>query len=552
MKGLCPFHEEKTPSFSVDPSRQLFYCFGCQTGGDLFKFVMLYEKVSFPEAAEMLAKRWGVPLPAPTGRKRDGLFERLLEMNRSAEAFFKTTLAGAAGAGCRDYLAKRRIDEATTERLGLGYAPEGWETLRTHLVAKRFKPEEILRAGLVLPRKSGSGHYDRFRDRLVFPIRNVNGQTVAFGGRALGKEAQPKYLNSPETPTYKKGEHLYGLDLAKEAIRREGLVIVVEGYLDLAALVQAGFEQTVASLGTAFTEAQARLLARYTDRVVFSYDGDGAGAAATTRSLDLLLSKGFEVRVVELPEGQDPDDYIGSRSAEAYGQLLRQAPDYLQFLIGRESRTRDLGKIGEKVAAINAVLPHIARLRSPVERASWAGKLADALQVEDGLVLQELRSAVRSARVQIRQRPVSERKLRDAEARLVSQLLRSEEEQERLEAGFDPVDLQGTEVLPVVQAIVGLRREGKPVDYPSVLDALQEEADRDLLTRIAFRDEPDEGPNVEDCLWAFKRQRLAREKRKVRREIGELQQTQGQISTAELDRRLMHLQQLARQRDAIS
>jgi DNA primase len=553
LKGLCPFHEEKTPSFSVDPGRQLFYCFGCQTGGDIFKFAMLYEKMPFPEAVEFLAKRWGVPIPVRSQPKADGPAERVLQMNDAAQAFFRSRLSHAqVGAACRSYVERRGIDETIADKLGLGYAPDEWEATRVHLLSRRFKPDEILKGGLALPRKSGSGAYDRFRNRLVFPIRSVNGRTVAFGGRALG-DAEPKYINSPETPAYKKGEHLYGLDLASTAIRRAGFAIIVEGYLDLAAVLQAGFENVVASLGTAFTTSQARLLARYCNRVFFSYDGDAAGASATARSLDLLLARGFEVRVVELPGGQDPDDYIRSNSAEAYGRLLEEAPEYIEFIIRREARRADLNRIDSKVAAVNAVLPHLAKLGGAVERGGWAARLADALHIESDLVLQELRAAVRSSRPRIRQPVAAEQPPSDAEIRLVSLLLASDEEREGWVAGErDLSDLEGTRVLPIVRTIVDLAQQAAQVDYPTVMDAMTDDEDRDLLTRIAFRDEPEEGPTVEDCLSALRRQKLTREGKTLRRQIGDLQQRKpGDELPADVDRQLTRLQELARRRDAL-
>jgi len=539
-KGLCPFHQEKTPSFSVDANRQLFYCFGCQTGGDIFKFVMLYEKVAFPEAVEIVAKRSGVALPKVKSRGPAGPFEKVLQLNDAAAAYFREKLAEG---GCRQYLDSRRLDDKTVDRLGIGHAPAGWDGLRGYLLSRRFKIEDALLAGLLSKRKSGSGEYDRFRDRLMFPIRDVQGRTVAFGGRTLGND-DAKYVNSPETLAYKKGEHLYGLDQAKEAIRREGSALVVEGYLDLAAVVQAGFENVVASLGTAFTEAQARLLARYCDRVVFSYDGDAAGTEATARSLDLLLSRGFDVRVLPLPGGCDPDDFIGRNGAEAYGELLGNAPGYLEFLIQREAKRRDLERIEDKVAAVQVVLPHIAKLSNAIERAGWAKRIADALQIDDEWILQEMRSAVRSSREQIRHRPPSTRELPEAEARLVSQLLPAAA-QGAIRDEIDLEDLAGTRVLPIVRTIVEMAATGKPVDYTVVLDALDDESDRTLLTAIAFREEPEEGPSVGDCLEALRRGRLRREEKKLAQEI------KGS-GPAEIDQQLMRLQQLAQQRDAIS
>jgi DNA primase len=542
LKGLCPFHDEKTPSFSVDPDRQLFYCFGCQTGGDVFKFVELYEKVSFREALEMLARRWGVTLPSSAHGPADPN-ARLLELNRSAADFFRAALAEAGGAGAREYLVRRGLERATVERLGLGFAPDAWEALRSHLVARRFHVAEVLRGGLVLERKTGGGHYDRFRNRLVFPIRDLNGNPVAFGGRALG-DAEPKYINSPETPVYTKGDHLYGLDQAREAIRREGLAIVVEGYMDLAALVQAGFDNVVATLGTAFTPAQARLVARFTGRVVISYDGDAAGANATARSIGLLLEKGLEVRALLLPGGSDPDDYLRSAGREAYARLLQQAPEYLEFLVQREVAARDLTRVEEKVAAVNAVLPHVAKVPNSIARAAWASRLADALTLEEGLVLQELRKALLSAQPRIRARASAAPVVREAEARLVHLLLGSEHERAACAATLDASDLQGHAVAPIVQTILRLHGEGRPVDAPSVLQALEDDALRELLTRIAFRDEPAEGPGVEDCLFAFRRERLLRQGRELLRGIGS-------ADPGDVDRQLSEWQRLARQRDEL-
>ena len=576
FKGLCPFHQEKTPSFSVDPERQLFYCFGCQTGGDVFKFVMLYEKLDFPETLDLLARRWGVPRPASRFPRTDDPRERTLEINEAASRRFREQLASPGGSSCRRYLAKRGLDEATIERLGIGYAPESWDALRDHLFAKKFSPKEMIRAGLVLARKNGSGEYDRFRDRLMFPIRDVYGKSVAFGGRAIG-EAEPKYINSPETPAYTKGDQLYGLDLAREAIRREGMAIVVEGYLDLAALVQAGIENVVASLGTAFTPAQARLLARLTQRVLVAYDGDAAGAAATARSLDMLLEKGFEIRVIELPGGMDPDDFIRQEGAEAFGRKARQAPDYLQYLVQQQAETRDLDNVKEKIAAVNSVLPHVAKLSSAIERVSWATRLADAFRIDEGLVMQELRQVLKAAQTKVRYRPSNTRDPRQAEARLVNLLLRSEDERRCCvdELDWDWADLEGTVVVGIVREILRRTSTGESIDHPELLAALDDEADKELLTRIAFVDEPEDGPSVEDCLWAFKRQRLTREGRAVRRRIGAKLKTEPMPAAAEaalaaedatadapgapnpqddpddVDAELMRLQQLARQRDAL-
>jgi len=551
LKGLCPFHQEKTPSFSVDPSRQLFYCFGCGTGGDVFKFVQIYEKLEFPEAAAHLAKRFGVPLPERRQRGDDPR-ERVLEANALAARFFAERLAEeSVGKTCREYLERRGLERPIVERLGLGYAPDSWDGLRSHLLSRRFSPGEIVRAGLALERKSGQGEYDRFRDRLIFPIHDVSGRTVAFGGRALG-DVEPKYLNSPETPAYTKGEHLYGLHLAREALRKRGFVVVVEGYMDLAALVQAGIDNVVASLGTAFTPEQARLLARFTERVVFSYDGDAAGAAATVRSMDLMLERGFEVRVVDLPPGMDPDDYIRAEGAEAYGRLIDEAPEYLMFLVRRAARDRDLSRPDQQVAAANEVLPHLSRLRNAIERAGWAGKLADALGIEDVLVMQELRKALQQPGSRVRRRPRERTEPGAAEARLVRLLLGSKEAREEARERLEEGDLDGTRIDGIANVILGLDEEGREVTYPAVLDALDDAEDRDLLTRLAFRDDPEDGPGVADCLWTLKRRRLERQGREQAGRIATLQKQGRETRDSDLDDHLRRLQELARARDAMS
>jgi DNA primase len=441
----------------------------------------------------------------------------------------------------------RKIDAATVEKLRLGYAPDAWEELRSHLLARRFGIEEILAAGLVVPRREGTGQYDRFRDRVIFPIHDVTGRPVAFGGRALEDDAPPKYMNSPETAAYVKGDHLYGLDLARQAIRHEGYAIVVEGYLDAAALLQGGFEHVIATLGTAFTPSQVRLLHRHTDRVVVSYDGDSAGSAATVRSLDLLLEEGMNVRVADLPSGLDPDDVLREKGAPAYRQILDEAPGYLEFLLRRETRGRDLSKVEEKVNAINSLLPHIARLESPVARASWAGQLAGALGVDDDLVLQELRAALKAGRSAVRQRSGSSGpQVREAEARLVSLLLRGPEARERARGVLDPGEIDGVRVGAILKSLLRVHEEGREVDYPTVLLELEEESDRELLTKIAFREDPEGSPEeVDRCVEALRRGRLKKEGREVQHAIAE-------GSSTTVDELLMTKLRLARQIDALS
>jgi DNA primase len=341
-----------------------------------------------------------------------------------------------------------------------------------------------------------------------------------------------------------KGEHLYGLDVARDAIRREGFAILVEGYLDLIALHQAGFEHTVASLGTALTPSQVKLLARYSERVVVSYDGDAAGMNAAAKSLDLFLERGFDVRVAAIPDGKDPDDFVRAEGSAAYDAIVRQAPGYLDFLVSRELAGRDVARPEQKVAAINAILPKLARLESAVERSAWAGRLADALRIDDDLVMQELRNALRAAKPGIRHRAGTVEPTKDVEARLVRLLLGSEEARRHAQDALEPGDLSGTRVGAIVGVILELDRAGLPVEGPLVVDALEDEADRDLLTRIAFRDEaPGGADEVEGCLVTLRKTRLKKEHRDESRELDAL-------SRDDQTERLLKLMKLGHQMDA--
>lgn len=559
LKGLCPFHEEKTPSFTIDPDRKLFYCFGCQAGGDLFKFVTEYEGVSFPEAVENLANRFGVTLPDAAPKTRAEVDrERALSANELAAAFFKKMLAEGPGTGARAYLERRGLSHETIDRLGLGYAPDRWDALLEHLASKNVTGPDAERAGLVKPSRNKPGQrYDRFRNRLIFPIHDVTGRTVAFGGRALGEGAPdttdskgPKYLNSPESPAYVKSEHLYGLDLARDAIRREGFVVLVEGYMDLAALLQADVTNVVASLGTALTPAQARLLSRYTQRVVVSYDGDAAGSAAAVKSFDLLLAAGLDVRVVDLPAGQDPDDCIRDHGADDYRRRVRSAAGYLEYLVEREVHSRDLGRPEEKVAALNAVLPHVVKLSTAVERSVWSDLLSEKLGIEDRVVVQELRNALRSGRETVRAQALEDSRIVQAEAHLVLLLIGGDET--RRDAVFErlhPEDIEDSSpVYRIVHTIERMWQEGTTIDYDTVYQRLEDEADRTRFSGLAFRDESmNEETALSDCLAALERRRIEREvRRKPKEAVREAAGETFEITDDELARRVA----MARELDA--
>jgi DNA primase len=343
-KGLCPFHGEKTPSFHVNREKGFFHCFGCHAGGDVFKFLELHEKLTFPEAVRQLAQRFGVPIPEAADR-REGLSsderEALLKAHEIAQAYFREQLATPAGTVARRQLQQRGLSPATIDALGFGYAPASRDGLKKRLLATGLSPAVTVRSGLVAEREGGET-VDRFRHRLMIPICRDTGSVIAFGGRTIDGERGPKYLNSPETPIYSKSRTLYGLHLSKAGIRKLGYVVLVEGYFDFAQVHQGAAAPVVAACGTALTVQQAQLLRRFTNRVVLSYDPDAAGQGAAARSSELLVAEGFEVNVATLEAGDDPDAFIRKQGIGAYQARLRNSMPYLEFLLDRAAAAHDL------------------------------------------------------------------------------------------------------------------------------------------------------------------------------------------------------------------
>src|SRR5712671_1461510 len=389
FSGLCPFHQEKTPSFTVSPIKQIFYCFGCGKGGDIFNFVMEMERCEFPDALRLVAEKCGISIPkprpsSPAEHTQSNVRSTLVEMHREAQTFFVKQLQGTAeGKLARAYLEDRGLDKATIERFGIGYAPSGGDALLRQLKPK-YNDKLLVDSGLVSRDQSAGRLFDRFRRRITFPISNESGKIVAFGARALGDD-MPKYLNSPESPIYSKSNVLYHMDRAKEALRRQDFAILVEGYMDAIGVASAGISNVVASCGTSLAESQIKLLGRFTRRVVVNYDPDAAGQAATERSLSLLLEQDFEVRVLALPaigdKKADPDLFIREKGAEAYIKLLKEAPPYVDYLIAR-ARQMDLSTGEGKLRAVNFLLPYVQRIPNRILRSEWASRIAQQLRLD--------------------------------------------------------------------------------------------------------------------------------------------------------------------------
>ncbi|MFA6525195.1 MAG: DNA primase [Patescibacteria group bacterium] len=390
LKAVCPFHGEKTPSFMVSPEKQIWHCFGCGEGGDIFGFIQKIEGIEFPEALRILAKRAGVEItrqdPQLQNRKT-----RLLDICKVTASYFNKVLLDSSQAEfARNYLKQRSIDSEAVDRFKIGYSPDSWDALSIFLKKKGYSEEEIFLAGLTVKKDKGVGYYDRFRGRLMFPIYDVHGNTVGFGGRVLEqKEEGAKYINSPQTLIYDKSNVLYGLDKSKTSIRKKSEVIIVEGYTDCISAYQADITNVVASSGTALTEGQVLLLKRFTENLVMSFDHDAAGAEAAKRGIEIALANELNVRVVELPSGKDPDECI-KKDKDSFIQAVKDAKPYLEYYFDSTFQNFDSKNVQDKKKAAGILLPIIAKIGDTIEQAHWLKELSKRLDVEEGILRDRL------------------------------------------------------------------------------------------------------------------------------------------------------------------
>jgi DNA primase len=516
-KGLCPFHEEKTPSFNVRQEPAVFHCFGCGEGGDVFKFLMLRERMSFPETLETLARRFGVPIPegrrfepGPDRKER----EALLALMEAAAQHFEKTLETAPGASAREYLLGRGFQKETLKRIRAGAARDSWDDLLGALRG-RHSVTALEKAGLVLARKGGDGHYDRFRNRAVFPILDESGKVVAFGARSLDG-SEPKYLNSPESPVYHKGRVLYGLSWARDAIRRERRVVLMEGYLDVARALEEGIEEAVATCGTALTASHGRLLRRFADTVCVNFDQDEAGQRAAKKSLEVLLGEGLRVRVVELPEGHDPDSFLKAEGGDAYRRRVEEAPEAFEWLMRQAERAHDLGSPEGKAGFFSALLPALVRVDNAVERAAWLARAVERGGLDEAAAREELRRALGgrgtgATAVAEAARRAPARKalaLMPAERWLLALIVLGAEGVDEALAELGEADLDGLRAAPLLRAAKALWRRGEPVTMPALASETDDEDARRLLSEIAVEGAPREGLAAQECVREIRRQPL--------------------------------------------
>ncbi|MBR1660319.1 MAG: DNA primase [Oscillospiraceae bacterium] len=453
--GLCPFHSEKTPSFSVSPQRQIYHCFGCGKGGSVISFIMEIENLSFPDAVAFLARRAGMEMPEEDAADREGRRrrERLLSLNREAARFFYTELSGPGGLPAQDYVRRRQLSLKMVKNFGLGFAPDDFFALAGAMRKKGYEDFELIDAGLCNANKSGRGVHDVFRNRLMFPVIDVRGNVIGFSGRILG-DGEPKYLNSRETPVFNKSRNLFGLNLAKKS--KNGYILLTEGNIDVVSLHQAGFDSAVASLGTSLTPEQARLISRYSHEVVIAYDNDGAGQKASQRAIGILENLDLKVRVLQMTGAKDPDEFIKARGPEAFRALIEGSENHVEYRLGAAARRYDLQNDEQKVAFLKEAAAIVAELDSPVEREVYAMRLAEQAGVGKAVVADEVTRTRKRSHYAARKRESRDaaRALRDS-VQPRDRALRYENERSALaEEGvvrlmyYDPSLFDGVELAP--------------------------------------------------------------------------------------------------------
>ncbi len=528
--GCCPFHSEKTPSFSVSPSKGFFKCFGCGKGGSVYNFLMEIEGLSFPEAVKAVAERTGIPLPEPVDdvnyqknkKKKEAkkkIADQVIDLNRIALEFWEAELQKkyAKAKAAREYLETRGISEETQKAFHIGFSPDSWDSLLNLLKDKGAKDEIVEQSGLVSVKEEKDRVFDRFRGRIMFPILDLNGNPVAFGARAMGSD-EPKYLNSPETPAYTKGRHLYGLFQGKNEIRLKKFVILVEGYLDLIALYQHGITNVVASLGTAFTSEQSKLLSRFAKKVVINYDGDTAGIEAARKAIEVLLPNNFDIKVFTLPDRADPDDYVRQYGSDEYNTQRGKARSYLQFVLDHALRQRNILNPRHQADALSEVLPVISAIRNPIEKRSSFDQSVSSLMIAKPQQT-ELWRSVKAGSLPIENilnkqiKRATQAKITVAEQHLLELLVYDSELQEKILPQLEESDYETLATALVFRALFEINDKNLVISRENLLElAGDDETATDfvpLLLMTEPRREPDEAIDsvlheAENCVFTLR------------------------------------------------
>jgi DNA primase len=565
--ACCPFHQEKSPSFSVNPAKEMFYCFGCGKGGNVITFVMEMEHLSFPEAIKVVAEKSGVALPVMVDdekfewRRKDA--DEIVELNTWALEWWEQQYKEGAAKSAREYVESRGITEETRKTFRLGFAPDSWDALSSHLKRKGATSSQIERSGLVVKKETG-GFYDRFRGRIIFPVLDAQGRAVAFGARVLPGGGEPKYLNSPETAAYTKGRHLYGLHQNREEIRKRKFVILVEGYLDVIVPSQFGVRNCVASLGTSLTSEQARLLGRFARRVVVNYDGDRAGISAAKRAIEVLLPEDFEVKILVLPDGLDPDEFLRARGLEEYNERRGAALPYIQFVLDQAVGGRNLRRPADKAAAVEESLPFVRAVKNKIQRREYFDMTMDALRVEDQTLKRELWRTINApgalndtTRVEQQIARAESVPVTVAEQRLLELLAHDAEVRAIILPQLEAADYEELPSARVFTALREIEREGLEVDFTTLGertagDPVAADLVPVVLMAESSRAEGEASDDVlaaaESCLAALKLMRVERRLKDLSVEIAEAERAGDE---ARRDRLVLENLEWSRQRNEI-
>lgn len=552
-KGLCPFHKEKTPSFTVSAAKGLFYCFGCQASGDVIRFLMQHDGMAFVEAVRLLADRYGIVIPEAQTSPRDDTLQQLYRLHQAAAVFFAQCLKRDADAqSVRDYCRQRLLSREVVDRFGLGYAPNAWEALGREMQRQGFSQDLLVRSGLVVLRDHQRGAYDRFRHRLIFPICDRQGRPIAFGGRAMASaeaHAGPKYLNSPETPIFHKNRTLYGFHLAKQAIRQQGRVIIVEGYTDVIACHRHGIAHAVGTLGTALTEMHVEMLKGMTKDVVLLFDADTAGGNATERGIGLFLDAGLRVRVAELPEGEDPDSFLQRHDGEALLRQIDNGQTFLDYLLARNRRYSDLHTPAGQADCVARFLPLLRKIDNEVERWGYTAQLAEQLGLPAEVIQRQLRPTEKKA-TSIRRAVIPQRRTKplatpgpQEEYLLIQELCHDLHQLARIQKQLTADAFQDAHLRAIYEVLIRCAPQWQDTAFPHIRQEVNDPDQVRLLDKMAMADRLNANTEqrtqaLQDCLTRMQQRHRKAQRRRV---IEQLRVASGEHER-ELLRELQRLQ----------
>ncbi len=530
FKALCPFHKEKTPSFMVSPDKQIFHCFGCSEGGNVIHFLMKHERLEFPDAVRLLAKRSGVVIPEV--KKETAPTLGLFRINDAALHFYHENLVNSPQAeGVRQYLLKRGLSKEAWTRFKLGFAPPQGEALVNFLKQKGIGGELAAGSGLIVRRENKEGFFDFFRGRIIYPIFDIRQRVLGFGGRVLD-DSLPKYINSPETAVYKKGETLYGLNFSREAIREKGFTIIVEGYMDLISLFQAGFSNIVAALGTALTGEQVRLIKRFSPSVVVVYDGDKAGELAALRGLELLLEAGLDIKLVALPKGLDPDSFVRLKGRDGFASMLKEAKNIFEYKLQLLLRQYDIANLEEKLKVVKEMLPTISRVENAVLRGEYVKQLAARLSVSEENIRIELKKIIQPAggRPLIKEEPRAAdavlvfSSIREAEATLLKLMLKERSYIKQVKERLGKDAFINPQIRKAIDLLYTIDEEGRSIEPSKIVSHLSDNPTNRVVTRLLLEEDfgsgyEDSGLVFDDCVKKLKEDNRRRMCQQIKEEI---------------------------------